>query len=44
MEARMGCGGGACLVCACKMTDGHYRHVCKHGPVFDASEVDWDGE
>lgn len=44
MEARMGCGVGACLVCACKMTDGHYRHVCKHGPVFDASEVDWDGE
>lgn len=43
MEERMGCGVGACLVCACKMNDGHYRHVCKHGPVFDASEVDWNG-
>ncbi len=44
MEERMGCGVGACLVCACKTADGHYRHVCKHGPVFDASEVDWDAE
>ena len=42
MEERMGCGVGACLVCACKTTDGQYRHVCKHGPVFDAAEVDWD--
>lgn len=42
MEERMGCGVGACLVCACKTLDGHYRHVCKHGPVFDAAEVDWD--
>jgi len=43
MEERMACGVGACLVCACKMKDGHYRHVCKDGPVFDAQEVDWDG-
>lgn len=42
MEERMGCGVGACLVCACKTADGHYKHVCKHGPVFNASEVDWD--
>lgn len=42
MEERMGCGVGACLVCACKIKDGHYRHVCKDGPVFDAGEVDWD--
>jgi len=42
MEERMGCGVGACLVCACKTTDGRYKHVCKHGPVFDAAEVDWD--
>lgn len=42
LEERMGCGVGACLVCACKTTDGHRRHVCKDGPVFNAGEVDWD--
>ncbi len=40
MEERMGCGIGACLVCACSV-GGHYRHVCKDGPVFNAEEVDW---
>lgn len=40
MEERMGCGIGACLVCACSV-GGHYKHVCKDGPVFDAEEVDW---
>lgn len=46
MEERMGCGVGACLVCACKIQDekgeGHYKHVCKDGPVFDSKEVVWD--
>ena len=42
MEERMGCGVGACLVCACDMADGSRKHVCKDGPVFDAREVDWD--
>lgn len=42
MEERMGCGVGACLVCACDMADGSRKHVCKDGPVFDAGEVDWD--
>ncbi|MBP1737610.1 MAG: dihydroorotate oxidase [Oscillospiraceae bacterium] len=42
MEERMGCGVGACLVCACKTADGHYRHACKDGPVFRAEEVCWD--
>lgn len=44
MEERMGCGVGACLVCACKTKkDGaeQMRHVCKDGPVFLASEVVW---
>lgn len=40
MEERMGCGIGACLVCACSV-DGYYKHVCKDGPVFSAEEVDW---
>lgn len=42
MEERMGCGVGACLVCAVAMKDGTVKHVCKDGPVFDAEEVDWD--
>ena len=44
LEERMGCGIGACLVCACKTKkDGeeHHAHVCKNGPVFDAKEVIW---
>ncbi len=42
LEERMGCGVGACLVCACKsVKDGkeYYAHVCKDGPVFDSHEV-----
>ena len=42
MEERMGCGIGACLVCACKTKDGHQKHACKDGPVFDSREVDWE--
>lgn len=42
MEERMGCGVGACLVCATPMKDGTMKHVCKDGPVFRAEEVDWD--
>lgn len=43
LEERMGCGVGACLVCACKIkrADGEeeYLHICKDGPVFNAEEV-----
>lgn len=43
LEQRMGCGFGACLVCACKthMQDGdwQYSHVCKDGPIFDSRTV-----
>lgn len=42
MEQRMGCGIGACLVCACKTRQGEewdYSHVCKDGPVFSGHEV-----
>ncbi len=45
LEERMGCGVGACLVCACKtVKDGqeYYKHVCKDGPIFDSSEVIFD--
>lgn len=43
LEERMACGVGACLGCAVKMADGSMKHVCKDGPIFDASEVDWNG-
>ena len=42
LEERMGCGVGACLVCACKVRkagEEEYLHVCKNGPVFNAEEV-----
>lgn len=44
LEERMGCGVGACLVCACKTTDGEIEkmsRVCKDGPVFNSKEVVW---
>lgn len=43
LEERMGCGIGACLGCAVKMIkqgQEGYAHVCKDGPVFEASEVE----
>lgn len=45
LEQRMGCGIGACLVCACKTgkpDDWEYSHVCKDGPVFWSDEVIFD--
>ena len=43
MEERMGCGVGACLVCACrtKQKDGTVasRRVCADGPVFNMEEL-----
>lgn len=45
LEERMGCGIGACLVCACKTKqengEEQFSHVCKKGPVFRAEEVVW---
>lgn len=38
LEARMGCGFGACMGCSIKTINGPKR-VCKEGPVFEASEV-----
>lgn len=42
MEERMGCGFGACAVCACAVqtADGlEYKKACVDGPVFDMDEV-----
>ena len=44
LEERMGCGIGACLVCACKLNRNGQEvaaHVCKDGPVFSSKEVIW---
>ena len=44
LEERMGCGVGACLVCACETRkDGveYMSRVCKEGPVFNAADVIW---
>jgi len=42
LEERMGCGIGACLVCACRVKTDEgwdYAHVCRDGPVFDGEKV-----
>ena len=41
LEARMGCGFGACMGCSIKTTNGPQR-VCKEGPIFPAKEVIFD--
>lgn len=38
LEARMGCGFGACMGCSIETTNG-YKRVCKEGPVFNAEEL-----
>ena len=38
LEARMGCGFGACMGCSIKTRSG-YKRVCREGPVFEAGEV-----
>lgn len=42
LEQRMGCGVGACVVCACTVVRGGREfvlRVCKDGPVFKGEEV-----
>lgn len=40
LEARMGCGFGACMGCSI-MTKSGPKRVCKEGPVFDKEEIIW---
>ena len=42
MEQWMGCGVGACLGCAIPAAEGGYTRVCTEGPVFDATQIDWE--
>ncbi len=41
MDARMGCGFGACMGCSV-MTASGPRRVCRDGPVFLRSELIWE--
>lgn len=41
MEARMGCGFGACMGCTVKTADGPKR-ICKEGPVFRKNVIFWE--
>ncbi len=40
LEERMGCGFGACMGCV-TATETGLRRVCKEGPVFSISELQW---
>lgn len=40
LEEHMACGIGACLGCVVSTTEG-YKRVCKEGPVFNASKINW---
>lgn len=42
LEERMACGVGACRSCVVPSTDGAYKTVCRDGPVFYDSEIDWE--
>lgn len=41
MEARMGCGFGACMGCSLPTKSGS-RRICREGPVFDREELLWE--
>jgi dihydroorotate dehydrogenase electron transfer subunit len=44
LEARMGCGFGACWGCVVKTNDSKtpYQRVCKEGPVFSLEDIVWE--
>jgi dihydroorotate dehydrogenase electron transfer subunit len=44
LEARMGCGFGACWGCVVKTTHpkAPYQRVCKEGPVFQLEDIVWE--
>ena len=41
LEIVMGCGTGVCYGCTIRTAQG-LKQVCKDGPVFDVTAVDWD--
>ena len=43
LENPMACGFGVCLGCAAPRREGGFSLVCRQGPVFDSTEIDWEG-
>jgi len=43
LENPMACGFGVCLGCAAPRSEGGFSLVCRAGPVFEATEIDWEG-
>jgi dihydroorotate dehydrogenase electron transfer subunit len=39
----MACGLGVCMGCSTPVKAGGYKRVCKEGPVFLSTEIDWKG-
>jgi dihydroorotate dehydrogenase electron transfer subunit len=42
LEARMGCGYGACVGCVISLKDGNRQKICADGPVFDGDKIVWE--
>jgi dihydroorotate dehydrogenase electron transfer subunit len=42
LEAMMACGVGACMGCVVPIAGGRYLRVCKEGPVFDGTDIQWE--
>jgi hypothetical protein len=42
MEQNMGCAVGACLGCVVMDAQGAPQRVCREGPVFASTELDWE--
>jgi len=42
LENAMACGFGVCLGCAAPLRTGGYALVCRDGPAFDATSIDWE--
>lgn len=42
LEARMGCGYGACVGCSIKLSSDLKKKVCTDGPIFRAEDIVWN--
>ena len=43
LENPMACGFGVCLGCAAPRREGGFALVCRQGPVFESTEIAWEG-
>ncbi len=43
LENTMACGFGVCLGCAIPVKEGGFSLLCRAGPVYSASEIQWEG-